>query len=112
MLLLLAACAAEHEKVELVALAASSLADVLPVAASAFEEQGGATVTVSSGSSSALSRQVEAGVPADLVVFADLPTVDDLDAQHLLAPGTRRDVAGNGLVLVVPADSPWTPTGP
>jgi molybdate transport system substrate-binding protein len=61
-------------------------------------------------SSSKLARQVEAGAPADVVFFADAESMDDLDDKHLLAQGTRRDVLGNSLVVVVPAGSPSKPT--
>lgn len=52
-----------------------------------------------------LARQVEAGAPASLVLFADQAWMDWLDARGLLAPGTRVDLLGNALVLVAPRAS-------
>lgn len=98
--------------VELVVLGAASLSGVLPEVASAWEAQGGVDVTFSFDSSSKLAKQVEAGAPADVVFFADRETMDTLDQKSLLAPGTRRDLLGNTLVLVVPADAAWVPSQP
>ena len=52
-----------------------------------------------------LARQVEAGAPASLVLFADQAWMDWLDARGLLVPGTRVDLLGNALVLVAPRAS-------
>lgn len=95
--------------VELTALAASSLTEVLPKVAEAWKGQGGSSVTFSFDSSSKLAKQVEAGAPADLVFFADADTMNGLDGKNLLAPGSRRDLVGNTLVLVVPTAATWNP---
>lgn len=83
---------------------------MLPKVAEAWKARGGVTVLTSFDSSSKLAKQVEAGAPADLVFFADTDTMDVLDGQKLLAPGSRRDLLGNTLVLVVPAAATFTPT--
>lgn len=102
-----------NEDLRLVALAASSLADVMPELARAWAAQTGrGTVTFTFEGSSKLARQVEAGAPADLVFLADVHTMDRLERDGLLAPGSRRDLAGNGLVVVVPEASAWTPSSP
>ena len=41
--------------------------------------------------------------PADVFVSADLDWVDYLEKKGLLAPGTRRNLLGNRLVLIAPA---------
>jgi molybdate transport system substrate-binding protein len=113
LVVLLAACEtrspAEPAPIALTALAASSLTEALPQAAAAWKARGGAAVTFSFDSSSKLVKQVEAGAPADLLFTADAETMDRVDGLALLAPGTRRDLLGNALVVVVPAASSWTP---
>jgi molybdate transport system substrate-binding protein len=97
------------QRVELTALAAASLTDVLPTVAAAWKAADGADVVFSFDSSSKLAKQVEAGAPADLVFFADTDTMNSLDSKNLLAGGTRRDLLGNQLVLVVPQAASWSP---
>ena len=96
----------------LVGLAASSLAEVLPTLSAAWADRGGVPLTFGFDASSKLARQVEAGAPADVVFFADAESMDSLDGRGLLAPGTRRDIAGNTLVLVTPTAAAWTPGTP
>jgi molybdate transport system substrate-binding protein len=95
--------------VGLTGLAASSLTDVLPAVVASWKEHGGTDVTFSFDSSSRLARQVEAGAPVDVVFFADEDTMNGLDAGGLLATGTRRDLVGNTLVVVVSAAATWIP---
>ena len=86
--------------------AAASVAEVLNEVGRAFDSTTGTAVEVNAGGSGALAAQVEQGGPCDVFVSADAATIDRLDAAGLLVPGSRRVVAGNRLVLVVPADSP------
>jgi molybdate transport system substrate-binding protein len=58
--------------------------------------------------SSALARQVEQGAPADVFISADEAWMDDVASHRALAPGTRRDLLGNALVLVAPKSSAMT----
>lgn len=58
--------------------------------------------------SSALARQIENGAPADLFISADERWMDDATRRGAIVAGTRRDLLGNALVLVAPADSPAT----
>jgi molybdate transport system substrate-binding protein len=97
------------EAVELTVLAAASLTDVLPGVAELWGSNGGSEVSFGFDSSSRLGKQVEAGAPADVLFTADADSMDRVDGEGLLLPGTRRDVLGNTLVLVVPATSTWTP---
>jgi molybdate transport system substrate-binding protein len=102
-------CAAEEA--ELTVYAASSLTDVLPRAVEAWRESadGAPPVTYSFESSSRLAKQVAAGAPADLLITADRESMDTVSA--LLLAGSRRDLLGNALVVVVPADAAEVPRG-
>jgi molybdate transport system substrate-binding protein len=62
--------------------------------------------TISYGASSALARQIENGAPADVFIPADLAWMDYVEKKGLLAPGTRRNLLGNRLVLIAPARQP------
>ncbi|HET8897733.1 MAG TPA: molybdate ABC transporter substrate-binding protein [Rhodanobacteraceae bacterium] len=55
--------------------------------------------------SSQLARQIEQGAPADLFISADQQWMDYLAARQRLAPGQRRNLLGNTLVLVAPRDA-------
>jgi molybdate transport system substrate-binding protein len=50
--------------------------------------------------SPALARQIQAGAPADLYISASAQWMDVLEAEGLVAPGSRRDILGGALVLV------------
>ncbi|WP_133499774.1 molybdate ABC transporter substrate-binding protein [Cognatilysobacter terrigena] len=85
--------------------AAASLKETLDEAGVLYERSHGAPVRASYAASSALARQIEDGAPADVFVSADLDWMDELQAKRLIDAKTRRDVAGNALVLVAPADA-------
>jgi molybdate transport system substrate-binding protein len=61
---------------------------------------------MSFASSSTLARQIEQGAPANLFASADERWMDYLAGKQLIVPETRKDLLGNELVLVVPADKP------
>jgi molybdate transport system substrate-binding protein len=92
----------------LIVLGASSLTDALNEIGPAFTAATHRGVTLSYAASSALARQVEAGAPADVFVSADTEWMDYLQTRNLIDPGTRRNVLGNRLVLISPADSTVT----
>ena len=89
-----------------VVLAASSMQEALTEAATSWTEQGHAAPVLSFAASSAVARQVESGAPADVVVTADADWMDWLDKRGLVNAGSRRDVAGNILVLIAPRRDP------
>jgi molybdate transport system substrate-binding protein len=96
-----AACAAD----DVLVFAAASLKNALDDAAHAFEKQGGAPVKISYAASPQLAKQIENGAPADIFVSADLDWMDYLQKRNLIEPATRKNLLGNRLVLVAPADS-------
>jgi molybdate transport system substrate-binding protein len=100
LILLLAAGTAHAQPVTV--FAAASLKNALDEVASAFS----AKPTISYGASSALARQIENGAPADVFVSADLDWMDYLEKKGLIAPGTRRNLLGNRLVLIAPRTNP------
>jgi molybdate transport system substrate-binding protein len=55
--------------------------------------------------SSNLAHQIEAGAPADVFLAADTEWMDYLESRHLIRSATRRNVVGNRLVLIAPAES-------
>jgi len=90
--------------------AAASLADVFKDLIAQFEQQApGTTVSLNTAASGVLLRQMEQGAPVDVVVSADQETMDAAAARHLVDAATRRDVAANALVLVVPRQAGTAP---
>jgi molybdate transport system substrate-binding protein len=83
--------------------AAASLDETMNRLAADYSRQSGRQVAVSLAASSVLARQVEASGGADLFVSADEDWMDYLDKKSLLAPGTRKNLLGNRLVLIAPA---------
>jgi molybdate transport system substrate-binding protein len=90
---------------DVVVFAAASLTDALDEAAKLFERQGGAHSKISYAASSTLAKQIESGAPADMFISADLDWMNYLEERHLIRPATRRNLLGNRLVLVAPAES-------
>ena len=90
---------------DVVVFAAASLTNALDEAAKLFERQGGAHANISYAASSTLAKQIESGAPADIFISADLDWMNYLEQRHLTKPATRRNLLGNRLVLVAPADS-------
>lgn len=116
-LVLLAGCGADDEPASggatpgppLTVLAAASLKEALDAAAAAYAADSGQAVQVSYAASSALARQIEQRAPADVFLSADREWMDWLQARDLVDPATRRDLLGNTLVLIAPADSAGAP---
>ncbi len=87
----------------LLVLAAASLADVLPPLAGRWEERSGVPVRFSFAATSRLAPQLEAGVPADVFISADLEWMDWAEERGAIRRETRTPIASNRLVLAVPA---------
>ncbi len=86
--------------------AAASLTDVLGDIGKLWVDRGHPAFRAVFGSSSTLARQIEQGAPANVFASADSKWMDYLADKKLIAAGTRRDLLGNDLVLVVPAGHP------
>lgn len=86
--------------------AAASLQTALDRVAADWSAATGDTVTPVYDGSGRLARQIVQGAPADIFISASVEWMDELDAQQVLRPGSRRDILGNTLVLIAPVGSP------
>jgi molybdate transport system substrate-binding protein len=90
----------------LLVFAAASLSDALEEVDRAFSAASHIQVKAAYAASSVLAKQIEAGAHADVFFSADREWMDYLAKRELLHDDTRRDLLGNALVLIAPADSP------
>jgi molybdate transport system substrate-binding protein len=97
--------AADAPNQDILVFAAASLTNVLDEIGAAYTQQTKQPVKFSYAASSALARQLEAGARADVFFSADLEWMDYVQARGLIDRTTRRNVLGNRLALVAPADS-------
>ena len=97
--------AADDRQQDILVFAAASLTNVLDEIGTAYTRQTKQPVKFSYAASSALARQLEAGARADVFFSADLEWMDYMQARGLIDRTTRRNVLGNRLALVAPADS-------
>lgn len=99
-------CAADpaaqrRDKSEILISAAVSLKDVMSAVTPAFEKMNpGIRLTFNYGASGQLRIQIENGAPADVFISAATGDMDILQQKGLIYEDTRRDVAGNSLVLI------------
>jgi molybdate transport system substrate-binding protein len=85
--------------------AAASLTDTLNAIGKTYEAKTGKHVTLAFAASSALARQIEASSGADMFISADSEWMDYLDNKGLMKHETRRNLLGNRLVLIAPANA-------
>ncbi len=97
--------AEESKKPALLVFAAASLTNVLGELAADWEKTSGVPVKLSFAASSVLARQIEAGSNADVFISADQEWMDYLQTRDLIDRSSRRNLVGNRLVLIAPADS-------
>jgi molybdate transport system substrate-binding protein len=86
--------------------AAASLKNALDAIAADFTKATGTRIVISYGATSTLARQIENGAPADVFVSADEDWMNYAEQRNLLKAGSRRNVIGNTLVLIGPANMP------
>jgi molybdate transport system substrate-binding protein len=91
---------------ELTVFAAASLTDAMKDVGALWVKAGHPALHLSFGASSTLARQIEQGAPAAVFASADEKWMNYLAQKNLIASGTRKDLLGNDLVLVVPANKP------
>jgi molybdate transport system substrate-binding protein len=93
------------ERPQILVFAAASLTEAVEQIGAAYEKTAHVSVKSSFDSSSVLARQIEAGAQADIFFSADMAWMDYLQSRSLIQPATRRNVLGNRLVLIAPAQS-------
>lgn len=104
--LFVAMCNQEPERDEVVVFAGTSLAGVLAELGAEFEAAyPGVFLSVHTGVSSALARQIEQGARADVLFSASPAWTEYLAARDLLR-GPAHAVLGNRLVVIGPAEAP------
>ncbi len=91
---------------ELTVFAAASLTDAMKDISAQWAQAGHQKLRMSFASSSTLAQQIDQGAPVNLFASADEKWMDYLAQKNLIAADTRKDLLGNDLVLVVPADKP------
>lgn len=84
--------------------AAISLTNALSEIAAEYANAGRGGVRFNFGASNILARQIVQGAPADLFISADESQMDVLAREGLLREGSRIDLLGNQLAVVVPND--------
>ena len=88
---------------ELTVSAAASLTDAFGEIGKNFEAANpGAKVVFNFAASGTLLQQIAKGAPVDVFASADQKTMDQAKEQNLILPDTRKDFAGNEMVLIVP----------
>lgn len=107
-----AACTGDDDRATLTVFAAASLADVLQPIGERFESEENVDLRINFGGSTTLAQVIRRGAPADVFISAGEGPMDHLESAQLLVRGSRIDLAGNSLVLVVPADSGADISGP
>ena len=89
--------------------AAASTNNALTDIGKLYEAKGHGSVTFSFGSSSTLAKQIENGAPAHVFLSADEGWMTFLDEKNMLHKGSRTNLLGNRIVLIVPAKSSVRP---
>ena len=93
---------AQLRAAQVIVFAAASLTDSLKQIAADYEKTSGDKIVFNFAGSGTLSRQIEAGAPADIFFAADEAKADGLEKKGLLVNETRKSLLGNVLVLVTP----------
>ena len=89
--------------------AAISLSDALEEAGRAYRTAGAGDVRFNFAGSNVLARQILSGAPVDVFVSADDAQMRLVEAAGAVAPGTRIDLLGNSLAVVLATSAPDVP---
>ncbi|MGQ0793339.1 MAG: molybdate ABC transporter substrate-binding protein [Deltaproteobacteria bacterium] len=100
---------AEEPAGEILVSAAVSLKGAFVEIAALLEGERGAKVVFNFGASGVLQKQIENGAPADVFASAAEKQMNELESKGLIQKNTRRNFAGNVLVIVVPPDAKFHP---
>lgn len=102
--------AAPAQAGEIVVSAAASLTSVFQALKTDFERSHpDTTVATNFGAQGFLVAQIERGAPSDVLVTADMATMDKAATMGLVVAETRKVFAGNRLLLLTRANAPSTP---
>lgn len=93
---------------EITVAAAESLHESIDDIAKSFMAETGTLVKTTIAGSSQLAKQIETGAPVNVFISADKKWIDFLAEKKLIAQGSEVIVAGNALVLIMPADTAKT----
>ncbi len=106
--LLLPGCRSPRRPVLTLSIAASLQDAIVEIESNYQRDHGPVEFRNNFGASGTLAREIEQGAPVDAILSAGTKPVDDLQAEGLLAPGTRANLLRNSLVLIAPQDSKLT----
>ena len=90
---------------DIVVFAAASLKDALDAINAEWQKETGKTATISYAASSALAKQIEQDLPAQIFISADLDWMDYVEQKRLIKPESRVNLLGNRLVLIARKDN-------
>jgi molybdate transport system substrate-binding protein len=93
---------------ELVVFAAASTTNAVTEIGELYAARNLGHITASFASASTLAKQIESGAPADVYLSANTEWMDFLEKKGLIVKESRFNLLGNRIVLIVPADSPFT----
>lgn len=96
----LSAAPASAQARDVLVLAAASLRNALDDASTAWTKETGKTTKLAYAASSALVRQIEAGIPADIFISADIAWMDYAAERKLIKAPSRSNLLDNQIVLV------------
>lgn len=103
---MLGGCRSSSRKPTLTLSIAASLQDAMTEVEAAYQrEHGEMDFRNNFGSSGTLAREIEQGAPVDAFISAGAKPVDQLEAEGIIASGTRANLLRNSLVLIAPANS-------
>lgn len=95
-----------QQGVSLTVSAAISLKESLQELKQTYQRsQPNVAITYNFGASGALQQQIEQGAPVDIFFSAAAKQIDALQSKGLLLEGSRKNLLGNRIVLVVPSNS-------
>ncbi len=84
--------------------AATSLTNAIGEVIDEYNKLGGNVTGVYDGSGN-LARQIKAGATADIFISADEKWMNELEKSNLIENNTRKNLLGNGIVIIAPKDS-------